>query len=201
MRYPEDFEIIFDGGPLLPPRRSKPPRWWTMGGHVAVTEPDPTEATRLREATRPKRAYTRSGRYATRQQPPLEVTCIREDNLCQEQVGANGSNIGMRLSDGVTTHGETDSEEPNKPSDTCGLSTNTCTPMGPGSLISTKPEFSVCTKMGHASSNGRLPTLPDRPVALAGESATPGVGTGRLSVEPVQTLTHHQTTTVTEPNP
>lgn len=59
MKEIDNFDVVWSGGELLPPRRSKPPRWWTMGAGHALNEQDPKEAARLKEALRPKRAYHR----------------------------------------------------------------------------------------------------------------------------------------------
>lgn len=75
--YPEDYEIVWSGGPLLPPRRSKPPRWWTMGnravGSAEDQAADPNEAKRLKESMRPKRQYNRK-KHGTVYHRPVDPT-------------------------------------------------------------------------------------------------------------------------------
>ncbi len=61
--YQNHFDIVWSGGPLIPPRRSKPPRWWTMGAGHALMESDPKETERLKQATRPKLAYNKTGKH------------------------------------------------------------------------------------------------------------------------------------------
>lgn len=69
--YLEHFTIVWSGAePLLPPRRSKPPRWWTMGGHTTlVDDHDPKEIAKLKDGMRERRAYTRRGAAAPAGQP------------------------------------------------------------------------------------------------------------------------------------
>lgn len=139
MTYTDTFDVVWSGGPLLPPRRSKPPRWWTMGGAVAFVEHDPKETERLRNATRTKRAYNKTGKHGRApMQPPLEVTCSREEHICQTTDAASGLNTVTRFSAGPTTRGEMGSGEPNAPIDVCGSLTSGLA--SPDSLTVTKHE-------------------------------------------------------------
>ena len=95
--YLDHFDIVWTGTePLLPPRRSKPPRWWTMGGNIVTTESDPKETARAKEAIRPRRAYN------------------RKTKLCPSSPISNALSTVMPLSGGATTRGRMASVGPSE---------------------------------------------------------------------------------------
>ena len=73
MRYPDDFEVVWDGGPLLPDRPSAPDNRWDalpkpiLGGeHCAV------DVAKAKEKARPKRLYTKKAINAPLQHRPVD---------------------------------------------------------------------------------------------------------------------------------